>query len=210
VVLNEPEILEVMLRSLTTWAGEWGDLASVADLFLSIFGFALTIFGVWRSKKSAQRAEEAVERMRKVILRSDTIADFSAVLTVMEEIKRLHRVNAWHLLPDRYSLLRRKLVTIRTANAGFSEEHQTALQSAVQHFTSIEQRVERSLASNTAPPNAAKLNQIVSAQIDRLEEVLTTLKANIGVEHGRQAHSPTPAPPRADNGGKREVGRDRG
>ena len=90
----------------------------------------------------------------------------------MNEIKRLHRAEAWVILPDRYAALRNMLISIRSTNPDLQVEYRTAIQSALQQFSAIEKTVERSLASNKPPTNRAKLNEIVSVQVDRLIEIL--------------------------------------
>lgn len=160
----------------------WGDIASVAGVIISIIGFIATIINVARSKRAAQRAEEAAIDARESILRSDTLMELSTALTMMDEIKRLHRATAWNLLPDRYSLLKRHLVSIRTSNPQFIDAHQAALQSAIQHFSTMEKRVEKTLAGRVTPPNIATLNEIVSAQIDKVNEILAVFRQEIGME----------------------------
>jgi hypothetical protein len=63
-------------------------------------------YTLWRSKKAAEMAQEEVRSVKQAIARSSTIADFSAAITSMNEIKRLHRLDAWIVLPDRYAALR--------------------------------------------------------------------------------------------------------
>lgn len=157
--------------------GQWADLASVAGLVVSLVGFGVTIVGVWRSKDAAKRAEDAALQMREALLRTDTIADVSATLAIMEEVKRLQRVQAWTVLPDRYATIRRKLISVRADNPRFLESHRQTLLSAIQHCSTTEQRIEKYLANTTStPPGVAKLNELISMQIDRLEEVLTYLR----------------------------------
>lgn len=163
----------------------WGDIASVVGVFISLVGFAVTIWGVLRSKNAAQKAEEEVSKVRETILNLDTVMGFSEAITIMDEIKRLHRATAWAILLDRYSALKRILISIRSANAEMSDDHKTAIQSAIQNFTDIEKKVERVLALQSNPPNVAKLNEIVSIQLDKLSEVLAAIRQEIGVEkHG--------------------------
>jgi len=71
-----------------------GDAASIIGLLIALIGFSFTLFGVWRSKKAAEMAQEEVRSVKQAIARSSTIADFSAAVTTMNEIKRLHRVEA--------------------------------------------------------------------------------------------------------------------
>jgi hypothetical protein len=158
-----------------------GDAASIIGLLVALIGFSFTLFGVWRSKKAAEMAQEEVRSVKQAIARSSTIADFSAAVTTMNEIKRLHRAEAWVILPDRYAALRNMLISIRSTNPDLQVEYRTAIQSALQQFSAIEKTVERSLASNKPPTNRAKLNEIVSVQVDRLIEILEEIKRDIGV-----------------------------
>lgn len=174
-----------MVQSPTFFENHWGDIASVIGVIISIIGFIFTIVGVRRSKNAAQRAEEAARDVQKVIFRSDIIMDLSAAVTIMDEIKRLHRVPAWVILPDRYSTLKRILVNINSSNSNLSKEHKTALQSAIQQFTDIERKVERALASESPYPNVAAINDIVSTQADKIGEVLATIRQDVGIiNHG--------------------------
>src|SRR6266851_8176489 len=139
-----------------------GDAASIIGLLVALIGFSFTLFGVWRSKKAAEMAQEEVRSVKQAITRSSTIADFSAAVTTMNEIKRLHRVSAWAILPDRYAALRSMLISIRSMNPDLQLEYRTAIQNALQQFSDIEKTVEKSLASNKPPTNWARLNAIVS------------------------------------------------
>lgn len=164
---------------LRTFAREWNGEIGLADLLLGVIGFAITLVMVYRSKRAAELAEDAAKKARQSLLHISTVADLSAAMSTMEEIKRLHRYEVWTLLPERYSVLRRTLVSIKGLTPGLAEADQKILQSAIQHFASIEESVERALRSKK-PTNAVRWNKIVSEQIDQLGEVLTTLRRNIG------------------------------
>jgi hypothetical protein len=79
------------------------------------------------SKKAAELAQEEVRSVKQALARSSTIADFSAAVTTMNEIKRLHRVEAWTILPDRYAALRSTLISIRSMNPDLKAEVTTHL-----------------------------------------------------------------------------------
>lgn len=158
----------------------WGDLASIAGFVVSLIGFTWTIRLAWRSKTAAEMAREEVHSIRQALARSSAIADFAAAITTMNEIKRLHRVAAWAMLPDRYATLRQLLIAVRSTNPGLSNAHRTTIQNALGHFRVIEQEVERALASNEEPPRADALNRVVSDQIDALSEILEAIKQDVG------------------------------
>lgn len=157
-----------------------GDVASILGVIIAIIGFAVIIINVWRSKKTVQQATQTILKVREDMLRANTVAEFSSALTSMEELKKLHRQKAWELLPERYSALRKSLISIRGANPNLRDIHKAALQSAIQHFSGLEKQVEESLTTNGEPPNVAKINSIVSRQINRLQEVLVEIRNEIG------------------------------
>lgn len=169
-----------MIDRLILWTTRWGNLASVVGLVLTLVGFAVTILGVYRSKNAAQSARDAAVQTKSLLLRSDAIADVSAALGMMEEIRRLHRAGVWQLLPDRYSALRQKLISVRTSNTDITEAKLIVLRRVSEEFKVIERRVERAIANGDAPPNPAKLNEIVGSHIDAVSEVLVSLKDLVG------------------------------
>ncbi len=94
----------------------WGDLASV-------FGLALTLLAIW----FAWRAKTAAEEVRDQISRFDTVAELSSAITIIEEIMRLQRTQAWEIVwdivLDRHATLRGHLVR---SQAGIESEAQRA------------------------------------------------------------------------------------
>ena len=159
----------------------WGDIASVMGVVVSAVGFICTLIVVFRSRSAAIQAQAAAETTRDALTGFDTISKISAAIASMNEIKRLHRVNAWAILPDRYAAVRQELVLIRSSNPELNPDHRAALQGAIQQFSQLEQAVETTLSyENRNPPRAAKLNAIVSTQVDKLNEILDTLRQRIG------------------------------
>src|SRR5690606_10073611 len=108
---------------------------------------------------------------RDSIAQYDAIADLSAAMTIMDEVKRLQRHGAWSVIPDRYSELRRRLVAIKASHAQVDDSGRKTLQSTIETFADLERRVETAVAANASPPNPAKLNYIVSGQIDEVHAV---------------------------------------
>ena len=64
----------------------WGDIASVA-------GFTFAIYTLLRIKSAAEQAKKVAIEIRERLTRVNSVADFAAALEIIEEIKRLHRVN---------------------------------------------------------------------------------------------------------------------
>jgi hypothetical protein len=157
------------MTTLQHWASQWGNISSIAGVLLTIVGFSVTIYNVLRSKSVAEETRDSISLY-------DAIADLAAASSIMDEIKRLQRHGVWAVVPDRYSELRRRLIAIKGSHADLSEAQRQTLEETVQKFADLEKRVERAVSANVAPPNPAKLNDIVSSQIDEVQMVLLSLQ----------------------------------
>ena len=160
------------METLRNWATQWGDLASVFGVALTTIGFAVTLFAVWRSKNAAEQARLAAQGVITSFAHYDAIADLSSAMVIMDEIKRLQRHGAWAILPDRYSELRRRLVAIKGSGAPLNDLQRLVLQSAIEAFADLERRIEKAVLASIPPAKPAKLNDIVSGQIDEVNAVL--------------------------------------
>lgn len=89
------------------------DLDSAVGVLISIIGFMVTIWTVFRSKSAALRAERAASETRDRIKDIDAIYDFSTTLATIEEIMRLQRERVWRILPDKYQRLRMMLLELQ-------------------------------------------------------------------------------------------------
>lgn len=162
------------------FAQAWGNIASIAGFFLSLVGFGWTVWLAWQARSAAKAAERAASEARRAIIRSQTIAEVAQILVIMEEIKRLHRVAAWPILLERYSTLRRMLVAVRSDNPEMSNEHKSAIQSAIQTFKNLEDEVEATPPPERERLNPARFNTLVSTRIDEIGDLLTRMKQDIG------------------------------
>ena len=151
-------------------ASHWGDLASLA-------GLALTIWAVFKAKKAAEQARDAAQQVKERIASLDTLADVSAAIAIMDEIKRLQRLGAWQIVLDRYSILRRHLIRVEQLNPALTEIQRRQIARAIGQFRIIETKVEEVMsAPENSPADAVAFNRIVSAQIDAIERIMTAIK----------------------------------
>lgn len=153
-----------------------GNSASVLGLVVSLFVFAWTLKAVAKAERVAEGAKQAAEKARAAILKSNSMVELATAIREMDEIKKFHRDAIWVLLPDRYARLRASLLTIRTMMPTMSDEHKGVFQSAIQQFREMENIVERALVKQGQPPDVARLNKLVSLQVDKLIEVLTMMR----------------------------------
>lgn len=166
-----------MWATILAWLrdNQIGDLTGLAGLVLSVLGFAATLVGVYKSKNAAERAEAAARSTRESIRLFDLVVDFTAAIAMLEDIRRGHRQEQWGILLDRYAAIRKVLVTLNAANATLNAEQRVAVQSALANIATIEREVEEGLSGSDIL-QAARLNSIVSLDIDRLQAVLVEIK----------------------------------
>src|SRR5881396_3452756 len=127
------------MNALREWAAPWGDLASIAGCLLAIVGFCWTIRIAMRSRTAAQEARKASQETRAHLLRASSIGDFSAALSIMEEIRRLHRLPAvWITLLDRYASLNEKLNRFVAATPTLKNADRLGIGIAIKGMRSIE------------------------------------------------------------------------
>lgn len=145
--------------------------------FLTIIGFIVTILTLLRTKAAAVAARQAAELTKLQVSRIDTLGEFASAIAIMDEIKRLHRAQAWELVPDRYSMLRRMLTSIQTLNPDLTDEQRTILGGAILQFRTMENQVEKARAANEFEDlNLARFNRIVTQQLDELDKVMLSIR----------------------------------
>jgi hypothetical protein len=95
----------------------------------------------------------------------------------LEDIRRLHRIKAWEVLPDRYTALRLNLIAIRGRTPSLSDQQRSGMQATIQQLSNLEQEVEIAMSHEDAP--SVHLINTVSTQIDRLALILVELQNQI-------------------------------
>lgn len=157
-----------------------GDYASIVGLLITIVGFIYTLINVIKTRRASINAEKIALQVRADISKLDTVSLISTVISVMDEIKRLHRQGAWEILPERYSSIKKSLISIKSTYPELPLEHKKIIQSAISNFSSIEKQVETAIYQKTIPCDVDKLNILISRQVDKLQEIFIDVKNKIG------------------------------
>lgn len=151
-----------------------GDVASIAGLAITIVGFLVTISKV---NKSKELARISVDQVKKVI----AVGDITEAIRAAEEIKRLQREREWRVLPDRYSLLRKLLIDIRSNNE-LDDDDKKMIQSTLALLTSLERQVDQFLETdNSEEIRVSKMNHTLTRKADDLQELLNRIRNLEGV-----------------------------
>lgn len=157
----------------------WGDICSAIGLIVSVMGFWFTIHGVRRARSAAEQANSAALSAKRSIMAANALVEFASAMAIMEEIRRLHRESAWKILPDRYSVLKRALLSLRAEHPNLTAQQETTIQASIVNVRGLEQLVERALAANSEPAKVAKMNGILALEIEKISNVLISLKEEI-------------------------------
>ena len=168
------EILDSMIR------GRVADWASVVGLFVALIGFIITIVNVHKSKSAVERTNEAVTKLREDSRRVSLASDCSMAISIMDQIKALHRQGEWRLLPDKYSALRKVLIAVKAFDSDLNDSHRSTVQGAILIFRGMERKIETVINDEGHKMDVVRVNTVISDQVDLLQELLIEIKDRIG------------------------------
>lgn len=151
--------------------GELGDIASILGLAVTFIGFGATLYQATQSRRAAEQARDRV-------LDLNALVGVDSAIRVLEDLRRLHRLEAWPALPDRYTSLMMDLRAIRTRTPSLSKEHQREIQGVVAQLATMERLVER-IVNRKAIAEVTSLNITVTRQINRLADLLVDLQTKM-------------------------------
>lgn len=162
-----------------TWLkdNQIGDITGL----LSLLGLGLTVWTGIRSKRAAEIAAAAAENARNSIRALDTFIDLSEAISLLEQIKRDHRVPALSFgLLERYSRVKGMLIRLNETRRDLSDQQAAAIQGSITMLRQMEKELER--AQLRAPDGNAEIpiprwNSLISNNIEELLRVLAQLKA---------------------------------
>lgn len=151
------------------FAENWGNLASVAGLVVSLVGFAIAIWQIRRSRNAADAAREAAVEARAAIGRNLTIEDIARASESIQSLKDLHQSESWERALDRYPVVRRMLIGIRERHPRLMNAQDTALQNAIGQLGIMEARLKAAIRDQR-PPLTAHFDTILSEAQAALDE----------------------------------------
>ena len=168
------KLLADIWNYLTVGSGD--KIANYLGLLLTLVGFSITLVSI---RKSIRQVKE----VRKDIKRIDTVSDLAQAISLIDEIRRLQRQEDWNIIPDRFSSLRRLIVSIKTTYPDLNDDQKTCLQSALMQTSNNENAVERIIKNSGERINIPKMNRILSETSDSIYEMLINLRNGIGVKN---------------------------
>lgn len=80
----------------------------------SIVGVAVAIpslVQIFRTKRVADEVNDRVSSVESKLAKLSAVDALTAVVAELDEIKHLHRLGVWTILPARYAAIRRRLIS---------------------------------------------------------------------------------------------------
>jgi hypothetical protein len=137
-----------------------------------------------QAKTAATAATEAVSHVRFRVEQTNTVSDLKSIINGLKELKNLQRSDIRSDLPNRYNDVRLMTLALDTATQVLTDEHRETLLSVTAQFSILEDQAERHIAGYLQRLNRAKMNKIVSEQMDKLTKILAEVESKIGAEDG--------------------------
>ena len=91
------------------WATNWGDVASVAGIIVSLVGLGWAIKEAHGAKSAATAAQLAANETRDRIARHLQTVDLQRAIGLIERLKTLHDSERWEASSEHYQTLRAML-----------------------------------------------------------------------------------------------------
>lgn len=135
---------------------------------------------MWQAKNAAEQARDAAVRASDRIFTLDAIGELSSAITVLQEIMRLQRTQAWDVLwdvvLDRYEILILHLARSHEG-VGLTETHRTSVRAAIGQFRMMARDIEGArTGEQRSEINTARLNRSISEQAVVLEQIKIAMK----------------------------------
>lgn len=168
-------------------AVNWGNLASVAGLVVSLIGFWYTVRIAKQAKTAAERAEETARKTHQDLLRKKTIADFSEAISFMEELVRLHIGEKWEILNYRYPSIIKILISIKVSSEQINEKTILEIQDTITILRNNENQIneiiyEKNVDTRTRMIerlNIPYMNYVLTKKIGILSEILAKINSRM-------------------------------
>ena len=147
----------------------FGGIANVASIVGAVLAVP-SLVQIFRTKRVADEVNDRVSSVESKLAKLSAVDALTSVVAELDEIKHLHRLGVWTILPARYSAIRRRLISLKIENASLSQ-YEPALQSMIQQFADMEHKIEAAIAASRPPKDVRALNRILAQQADKLNEI---------------------------------------
>jgi hypothetical protein len=149
----------------------WGSLASVVGVVVSVVGLSLVVLQASRARSAAEAAEVATVETRGAIGSILAVVDLERAIALVQRIKALHQIDKLEAALEHYQTLRYMLADIQTRHLGLTDQERDKLGEAVPQITAIENRVRETLGTGLPPVEVSRVGLTLNVLQESLERI---------------------------------------
>lgn len=154
------------------------DIASlvvgILGLIVSLSGFTIAVRQIRRTRTAAEHAEEAAVKAREVVLRGISTADLRQAHAMINELKRLHRIQDLDQAIEIYNQL---TTLLQNVESNLPEDILTAFDDAYNQLANMEEVVDMAVSTGDQSKfDAATFNRNLSNIQRAFNRVRVTLE----------------------------------
>lgn len=116
----------------------FSDWLGLAGIILSLLGFGISIWQIWKVKTAAESARDAAQMAKDGVRRLDSIIGFTSVARSIDDIKEACRKGEFERLPTQFDQARKALITARENNPALDETDHQCIQKSLVFFKTME------------------------------------------------------------------------
>ncbi len=114
------------------------DMIGLIGIAISLLGFAVSIYQLWKTKSAAEKAQDAAFAASLGVRRLDSLIGFSSVSKSIDEIKEAYRKDEYEKLSTLFDSARKALITARENHPKLDATHRESIQKHLIFLKSME------------------------------------------------------------------------
>ena len=155
--------------------GNWGSLASVVGVFVSLAGLSWAIREARRARSAAQAARAAASETRSYIARHLQVVNSERAIALIQRIKLLHEIDRWEVAMEQYQPLRAMLADIIARCPESQPEIRGKLTTARNLVGRMENFVGERISQGISEDDRSLLNRELNSIQSDLEELVSAM-----------------------------------
>lgn len=133
-----------------------GFLVGIMGIALSLIGFGLTGWQLWRTANATKAAAEAVANIKSRVATYDAVFEISRATSALRETEKYLRKQSWSEAVDSYAVFRHAVVRLSELPSAISNDGRENLKKMLRGATSLSDKLERSVLLGNDPSDVAK------------------------------------------------------
>ena len=152
----------------------WGSIASVVGVAVSLLGFWAAVVAMKRAGKAREAAAAALEASQEThtaMTKTMAVVDLQRAIALVQRLKTLHRDDNWEASLEHYQPLRAMLADINGRHSLPTLEQHESLREAIPQITVIEDTIARALRDGKDPSQEGDFDETLNAIQMNLEQI---------------------------------------